>query len=200
MEEKWLDIKGYEGIYQVSNKGRVRSLDREIEQWNGFKICRYPRKGKIIKGTSNGIGYTQVQLTVEGKPKRKYIHRLVIEAFKGESVLDVNHIDHIKTNNFLENLEYVTKKENSMKMSIFYGTTKDSTYCNCGEEIYYKSKQCRKCETIDRSIDSLLDKPSLGTLLRDVHTLGYESTGRKYNVSGNSIKNWIKQWHKVMDE
>ena len=110
--ETWKDIKGYEGIYQVSDEGRVRSLDREVgSHHNSAKKI----KGKIKKTTVNNRGYLQVSLSKDGKISTKKIHRLVWLAFNGEipQGLQVNHIDEDKTNNRLDNLNLMTPKENS---------------------------------------------------------------------------------------
>lgn len=107
--EKWLDIKDFEGIYQVSNMGRVRSLDR--------KVYNYIKKGIVLKPSDNGRGYKTVGLS-NGKTKMKhvYIHRLVAFAFidKVEGKEFINHKDFDKTNNSVSNLEWVTRKENTM--------------------------------------------------------------------------------------
>lgn len=107
MEEIWKDIEGYEGKYQVSNLGRVRSLDR--------KIGNYFRQGKVLKPCVTRNGYLQVYLYNKNsimKPRR--IHRLVANAFipKPKDKLEVNHIDGNKNNNNMENLEWCTSSEN----------------------------------------------------------------------------------------
>jgi hypothetical protein len=113
--EKWRDIKGFEGWYQVSNLGRVRSVDRSIEQWSmyGHTIKRNI-KGKIISATDNGNGYLIVGLKKNQMGKNKYVHRLVAEAFieKPNGCDVVNHIDYDKKNNASSNLEWVTQLEN----------------------------------------------------------------------------------------
>jgi hypothetical protein len=97
-KEIWKDVPEYEGHYQVSNLGRVKSLKRG--------------KNKILKTRDNGRGYMQVSLRKEGERKRFLVHRLVMFTFLGESDMDVNHINGIKTDNHLENLEYCTRSEN----------------------------------------------------------------------------------------
>jgi hypothetical protein len=96
--EHWKDIPEYEGVYRVSNLGRVKSLKQG--------------KDKILKTRDNGRGYMQVSLRKEGERKRFLVHRLVMFTFLGESDMDVNHINGIKADNHLENLEYCTRSEN----------------------------------------------------------------------------------------
>ena len=98
--EIWKDINGYEGLYKVSNLGRVKS------------------KRKILKPI-NGE-YLKVGLSKNGVQKTLYIHRLVAETFLGINNLQVNHKDENKHNNNIDNLEFVTHKEN-----MNYGTKQD---------------------------------------------------------------------------
>lgn len=107
--EVWKDVVGYEGLYQVSSQGRVKSLDR--------KDCRGNRiKGKIIKPLPINSGYLMVHLrNREGERKGKLVHRIVAEAFlialKNETQVD--HIDENKVNNRVDNLRWVTPKVNT---------------------------------------------------------------------------------------
>ena len=107
--EEWRDIKGYEGLYQVSSEGRVRSLDREISDYR----CSRTRLGIILRPCL-AKGYFIVVLSKEGTHTCKLVHRLVYEAFNGEipEGMQVNHIDEDKTNNRLDNLNLMTPKEN----------------------------------------------------------------------------------------
>ena len=111
MTEIWKDVVGYEGYYQVSNLGRVRSLDRIAS--NGRKI-----KGKILSTKVNTPPYyPRVSLSVNGKMKLVQVHRLVAQAFvynpDPEHKTQVGHKDESRTNNRADNLEWVTPKENS---------------------------------------------------------------------------------------
>ena len=115
--EQWRDIAGYEGLYQVSNIGRVRSLDREINHPNNGQINRIVKRGRIIKVRQNKYrnGYVEVTLTnSNGKPNTHRVHRFVALAFipnlNGKP--EVNHIDGNTENNTVENLEWVTRSEN----------------------------------------------------------------------------------------
>ncbi len=117
MEEIWKDIKGYEGYYQVSNLGRVKSLDRDCvnnlsNQYSSY-ITTVFRKGKMLKLCVRG-NYRSVQLFNNGKYKQVPVHRLVIETFipNPENKAYVNHKDGNKLNNHVDNLEWVTAKEN----------------------------------------------------------------------------------------
>ena len=102
--EIWKDIKGFEGLYQASNLGRIKSLKRP-----------YGLKEKILKPQINDSGYYRVELWKQSIRKYYRVHRLVWEAFNGSipEGLQVNHINEIKTDNRLENLNLMTCKENN---------------------------------------------------------------------------------------
>ena len=122
MEEIWKDIEGYEGTYQVSNLGRVRSLDRYTEQpcVKGGTHERL-RKGCILKQRQSRRGYKTIHLYNQADHKKHlyYVHRLVAFAFvPGYSEdKEVNHKDEVITNNHADNLEWITQIEN-----LRYGT------------------------------------------------------------------------------
>lgn len=117
MEEKWKPVIGFEGQYEVSNKGRVRSLRRLVDGKRGTK---HYRNGCILK-PQTGSKYAQVYLRVDGKQKWFYVHRLVAEAFipNPNNLPQINHKDENKLNNCVENLEWCDAKYN-----INYGTAK----------------------------------------------------------------------------
>jgi len=109
--EIWKDVIGYEGLYQVSNLGNVKSLDREVTPNNRVP---YWRKGKMCKQSKSNLGYMIVGFTVNNVKVNKYVHRLVAEIFI-DNINDypqVNHIDCNKTNNKANNLEWCTNSQN----------------------------------------------------------------------------------------
>ena len=114
MTEEWRDIKGYEGIYQASDKGRIRSLDRRI----GGKRKGSTRnwKGTIKHPTKRKNGYLKITFYKDGKSETREVQRVVAETFipNPENKAQVNHKDGNKENNCIENLEWVTARENSI--------------------------------------------------------------------------------------
>lgn len=113
--EIWKDIKEYEGLYQVSNLGRVRSLDRTYIAYNRFCDIETYIKGKILKNVYNKKGYQYVGLHKDGKRKNIFVHRLVAETFlpNPDNKPCVNHINTVRDDNRVENIEWCTHKENN---------------------------------------------------------------------------------------
>ena len=103
MQEMWESVNGYEGLYEVSNLGRVRSLKRATT------------RGIVLKQTMKH-GYMNVCLSKDNKPSTKRVHRLVAEAFIANPMNKpvVNHIDGDKANNAASNLEWATNSENEL--------------------------------------------------------------------------------------
>ena len=118
MEEIWKDIEGFEGRYQVSNLGRVRSLDRYYTATHSRAIgipVRYKKKGVILKLTLNKrLGYIYVSLKDKGNVFTKSVHRLVGKAFVDGYFegADINHKNEDKTDNRADNLEWCTRQYN----------------------------------------------------------------------------------------
>lgn len=128
MEEIWKPIKDFEGFYEVSNLGRVRSVERTYtkidKRWSGSYVVRV--KSRILKPSINDVHpYPKYGLSKSTYPRKIYTvsgHRLVAEAFipNPNNLPTVNHIDHDKTNNRVDNLEWVTAEQNT-KAAIDFG-------------------------------------------------------------------------------
>lgn len=110
-KEIWKDIKGYEGLYQVSNLGRVRSMDR-------YDSLKHFRKGRILKQSKINSGYLTVSL---GRNNRFLVHRIVAKTFLNnpDNLPCINHKNNNKTDNRLSNLEFCSYHYNNT-----YGTHK----------------------------------------------------------------------------
>lgn len=103
MQEIWKDVKGYEGLYQVSNFGRVRSLN-----------YKHTKNVKELAYRINHKGYIDVHLSKNGKSKHLVVHRLVAKTFipNPNNLPQINHIDGNKQNNRIDNLEWCNNSEN----------------------------------------------------------------------------------------
>lgn len=156
--EIWVDVKGYEGLYQVSNLGRVKSLDRKIIDCNSKKFFL---KGKILKLT-NCKGYNIVGLHNKGKVKTKRVCILVCYHFnfKPNNKNYVNHIDGIKNNDYYLNLEWCTAKENMQHalinnlLNIKYGkdcNNSKKVLCLKTNKIYNTIKEASKYSKFSES-------------------------------------------------
>ena len=111
--EIWKSVVGYEGYYEISNHGNVRSINRIIIDKNGTKL-NY--KSKLLKPAPNKDGYLQVGFSKNCKTNSYYVHHLEGIAFipNPENKPTVNHIDGIKANNYIDNLEWATKSEQAI--------------------------------------------------------------------------------------
>lgn len=107
-------LNGYEGLYQVSNLGRVKSLSRFHKTDERYSSIGYTSKERILKPGTDGWGYLYVALSKDKKRKNKRIHRLVAETFipNIKNLQQVNHIDGNKKNNKVDNLEWCTREYN----------------------------------------------------------------------------------------
>lgn len=158
LERKWKPIKGYEGHYEISNYGEVRSLifrNNKVEK----------QKIHYLTPTDNGYGYKIVGLKNGKKRKNHYIHRLVAEAFI-ENPLNlpvVNHLDHDRSNNRADNLEWLTQKEN-VNYSLELMKKPHCSKTNTGEKYirlrdnsyifsYEKMKIYKSFKTLDEAVN-----------------------------------------------
>src|SRR5699024_9791306 len=157
--ERWLPVPGYEGLYSVSDRGRVRSEGRTVKYITG-RSGRVPER--ILKTSKHGDGYLQVSLSKNNKRKTHYVHRLVLEAFVGEAPPEAQacHWNDTPEDNRPENLRWGTSSENrldSVRNGRHYSARK--THCKRGHELTPentrpqstgKGRQCKTCESARR--------------------------------------------------
>jgi hypothetical protein len=132
-EEIWKDIPGYEGLYQASSLGRVKSLERK--SWNGFSLHL---KKEIILKQSKQKKYFITTLSKENKTKSFLTHQLIAMAFLGHIPcgfkLVVDHIDNDTTNNNLDNIQLLTNRENVNKRQLNKTSKYPGVYFNKNEK------------------------------------------------------------------
>src|SRR5699024_7078742 len=112
VKERWIDVKDYEGLYQVSNLGRVKGTERVVKNGKNSVMIK---PEVILKPINNGNGYHYVNLLKDGVQRKTFIHRIVALSFlpNNKDYPVVNHKDENKLNNNVENLEWCTQSYNS---------------------------------------------------------------------------------------
>ena len=138
MDEIWRDIKNYEGLYQVSNLGRVKSLN-----------YRHTGREQILKPIKYNNDYLRINLWKNNKMKTHTIHRIVAQTFldNPNNYPCINHIDENKTNNNITNLEWCTHEYNNNYGTRIQRTVESNSipiYCLETNKIYKSAKECAK--------------------------------------------------------
>ena len=166
--ERWKPVTGHEGIYEVSNHGRVRSVDRTVTRSDG-QVHR--RKGKLLRTPLNQRGYQVVNLCIQGKCQIRTVHSLIAETFIGTRPegMEVCHNDGIKTNNRVDNLRYGTRSDNTLD-KVRHGTHNNAvkTQCPRGHELFAENippssakRGYRNCLACDRASAYVYRHPEL---------------------------------------
>lgn len=213
----WKEIYGFEDYLindetrEIKSKDRYKKIMRDGKEYTTF----YPEK--IIKTYINPSGYLTTRLRYDvGKTKTVFVHVLMMRTFNpvpNMEELEVNHIDHNKLNNNLDNLEWCTHKENLNKMVDFYTENPDKKptkekvfyekqYCKkCGKKLSAKKSKtelCEQCHLDNRRVifddyvitsKGKISKDELYNLLKENN---FCTVGRIFDVSDNTIRKWCR--------
>lgn len=189
--ERWRPVLGFEGIYEVSNIGRVRSV----------------KTGKMRKlGTKDGSNHKQVTLSKDGKKKVRYVHRLVLESFAGECPKgkEACHLNGVADDNRIENLYWGTRKENVADMKR-HGTNGYSrrTHCPRGHELsgenlrpYMLKKGHRACIACHRAYGYVLHHGLNKDLLQEVSDRYYQEIMTD-QPEGTRMRRFVGDWEAI---
>ena len=176
--EEWKDVVGYEGLYQCSNLGRVKSYDKTVNNHTGMKFI----PGKILHGNLTDEGYRNINLTKDKKNKVLKLHRIIAQTFipNPENKPEVNHKNLNKDDNQVKNLEWATRKENCHHAW-------ENRYSKTGQDIRNKPRG-EKC------VHSKLSERQVGGI-RSAHKrygIGYQTLSKLCGVSATTIKKVIE--------
>ena len=165
MEEVWKDIPDFEGYYQASNLGRIRSVDRYVKYKNTDGVAL--RKGKILSPKTSNKGYLETTLMKEGKNYYKRIHQLIASAFlpNPNNYPQINHINEDKKDNRVENLEWCTSRQNT--------------------EAYHESR----IQVFQYTLQGKLLKV-WHSITKAAESIGINKTGIQHCCSGNKLKTY----------
>jgi hypothetical protein len=177
--ERWLPIIGYEGHYEISDMGRVRSVDR-------IDPRKHSRQGGMMKISALKSGYLRVTLTKNGIEKTAKVHLLVLEAFKGQRThgMEGRHVNGKKADCSLNNLEWGTHAENLADIAK-HGTR-------------YRGEKCRSAKLTEHSVLAIAAALDLGSSQKEL--------AAKYQVSPQTIsairlrKKWKHLWWSHREE
>lgn len=177
--EIWVSIRGYKGLYQVSNMGRVKSMKR-VCKTNGR--VHYTVSEKIRKYSQHNQGYVMVTLSKKGVNRIYLVHRIVAKSFipNADNLPEINHKNGVKYDNRIENLEWCTSSENQQH-AFDTGLQKPL----CGERVSYKLK--------DKDVFKI----------RELYANGASaySIAKKYNLSQAAAQNIVnnKSWKHLLN-
>ena len=168
-------LEGYDYPYHITDDGRVFNKDKELVPIN------------------NGLGYLFIRLVQNRKRVRKYIHRLVWESFVGPIINEINHKNHIKSDNRLCNLEDISHSCNIQEYLKFHHITKKSNKCRlCGKVIDRKALHCVSCyKKLHNELKS--NRPPKDVFIKELQDCpNLSHIGRKYGVSCTAVRKWMK--------
>lgn len=191
MEEEWKDIKGYEGQYQVSNLGRVKSLDRMLTYKTRYGVYQHIQYGKILTPCYDLRGYSYVRLhDLNGKSKGLKIHRLVGLTFipNPDNLPCLNHKDEIKTNNSVDNLEWCTHLYNNLYGTHLERISRALKGTKRPEEICKKISEAHKGKHLSEATKKKLSELNRGERHPNFGKPRSEETKRKLSIAQKGRK------------
>lgn len=214
MKEIWKDCFGYEEFLLVSNLGNFYSKERIVDSGKqGIRVNAATPK----KLSSDKDGYKLLSISKDKKAHTEKAHRLVLKTFQpniNSNNLQVNHIDGIKSNNKLDNLEWVTPKENmahAIKTGLVQspkdyfisngnrrGYKGDSICIYCNKVFRKKTKNQKLCtkECSIKKSTKAVNRPSKSELYKELCiSPNFTLLSEKYGVSGNAIRKWCKSYN-----
>lgn len=195
-KEIWKPIINFEKYYLVSNKGRVKSLDRIVP----FGSQKRTVKGRTLRQIDHGNGYVYVTFSTKGKHKNNYVHRLVCEAFKAnpENLKEVNHIDGNKQNNCIENLEWISGIENkrhAMRIGLSAKGSKKTTALLTRSEARQIKRE--KLVGIPSNVIANKFKVSIGLINEIARNHNYYSDTKDIPTSPETLRKLLQVWYGI---
>lgn len=195
------------GYKKTNGSGSYTTLKNECKK-RKISIPKYESQGNIKKQSkmSNEKIFCENSTYSRNHLKNKIIKYKLIEykctecgienIWNNKKIsLQLEHKNGINNDNRLENLCFLCPNCHSQTETYAGKTLKKHYYCECGEEKLKNSKKCKKCNNKNKK-RKIENRPTIKTLIKDIEEFGYEGTGRKYNVTGNCIKKWIKNYGK----
>lgn len=170
--ERWLPVTGYEGLYEVSDHGRVRSLDRQSVN----RFATFTRRGQTLRPTVKESGHLYVSLWREGEMKKAKVHRMVLEAFVGPCPegMEACHWNDVPADNRLSNLRWATATDNKLD-AVRNGTHVHARKTACkrghafaGNNLRIGSDGNRYCRTCDKTRRRVRADPQLASRFDEV--------------------------------
>jgi len=163
MEEIWKDIEGFEGLYQASTTGKVRSVDRIVPHSHGNRFRKLV--GRELKSHPNHKGYLMLQLSKNGKVIVICNHRVIATTFIDNplNLSEINHIDEVKVNNSVDNLEWITHIDN-----IRHGTGMERSAKSRIGLAMVKGEQCGGAKLKESQVIEILNSSKKSTELAKI--------------------------------
>lgn len=190
-------MPGFENTHMISSLGNIWVKGRYVIN-NGTPVWK---EGHRIVPFIKANGYAQCNINIGSIQKKKYVHRLVAEAFlpNPDNLPEVDHIDNNRANNMLSNLQWITHQDN-MRKQVSYRRGRSHTHklrppklCQCGKIISKKATRCKKCY---RQSIGAKETPAKDKLLSELILANgsFTKVAKKYGITDNTVRKWCKQY------